>query len=233
VRTSDQIRIGEYTLAIEDGELEVTRGRSRAPFLPRDKVESELLRAIGEGDQSSREVYADWLEEHGHAAEAEFVRVQQALVTMAPEDTHFEQRSARLRELTAALYFSWRVRVARPVIERCPTGIPRAPNVTFDFQCPKQWGNLAPTEREDRRFCGAWQAERLLLPYGARGTQPRRARRVRRARHSRRALVARRRSALWRTRVHEMPLRRRRCRGRMPAVWRADRRFPSLVGLMA
>jgi len=189
VRTSDQIRIGEYTLAIEDGEFEVTRGRSRAPFLPRDKVEFELLRAIGEGDQPSREVYADWLEEHGHAAQAEFVRVQQALVAMAPEDTHFEQCSTRLRELAPVLDFSWRVRVARPVIERCPTSIPRAPNVTFDFRCPKEWGNLAPTERDDRRFCGACKRN---VHYCRTVPEARNhaARRVRRARHSRPALVA-------------------------------------------
>jgi uncharacterized protein (TIGR02996 family) len=155
VRTTDQIRMGEYTLVIEDAEREATQERPLAPFLPRDKVEADLLRAIGEGDQPSREVYADWLEDHGHAPEAEFVRVQQALVAMAPEADDFEPCSARLRELASTLDFRWRARVARPVIERCPTEIPRAPNVVFDFRCPKEWGNLAPTEREDRRFCGA------------------------------------------------------------------------------
>ena len=155
VGTTDQIRMGEYTLAIEGVELEATQERPLAPFLPRDKVEADLLRAIGEGDLPSREVYADWLEDHGHAPEAEFVRVQQALVAMAPEDDDFVPCSARLRELASTLDFRWRARVARPVIERCQTGIPHAPNVVFDFQCPKEWGNLAPTEREDRRFCGA------------------------------------------------------------------------------
>lgn len=155
VRTTDQIRMGEYTLAIEDVDLEATQERPLAPFPPRDKVEAGLLRAIAEGDLASREVYADWLEEHGHAHEAEFVRVQQALAAMAPEDAAFEPCSARLRELASTLDFRWRARVARPVIERCPTGIPRAPNVVFDFRCPKEWGNLAPTDREDRRFCGA------------------------------------------------------------------------------
>jgi uncharacterized protein (TIGR02996 family) len=89
VRTTDQIRIGGYTLAIEDVELEAMQDRPLAPFLPRDRIEADLLRAMGEGELSSREVYADWLEEHGHAPEAEFVRVQQALVAMAPEDDDF------------------------------------------------------------------------------------------------------------------------------------------------
>lgn len=153
VCTTDQIHIGEYTLAIEDVALDAVL--HAAPFVPRDQVEADLLRTIGEGDLPSREVYADWLEEHGHASEAEFVRVQQALVAMSPEHADFEQCSERLRKLASTLDFRWRARVARPVIERCPTGIPRAPNVVFDFRCPKEWGNLAPTEREDRRFCGA------------------------------------------------------------------------------
>jgi uncharacterized protein (TIGR02996 family) len=155
VRPTDQIRMGDCTLAIEGVELEDTQERPLAPFVARDQVEADLLRAIGEGDLASREVYADWLEDHGHAPQAEFVRVQQALVAMAPEDDGFEMRSARLRELAPTLELGWRARVARPVIERCPTGIPRAPNVVFDFQCPKEWGQLAATEREDRRFCGA------------------------------------------------------------------------------
>jgi len=155
VRTTDQIRMGEYTLAIEDTDLEATLERPLAPFLPRDKIEANLLRAIGEGDLPSREVYADWLEEHGHASEAEFVRVQQVIAAMAPQDDGFVSYSVRLRELASRLDFRWRARVARPLIERCPTGIPRASNVTFEFQCPKEWSNLAPTDREDRRFCGA------------------------------------------------------------------------------
>lgn len=155
VRTNDQIRIGDYTLAIEDVAVEASQDRPLAPFLPRDQVEADLLRAVGEGELSSREVYADWLEQHGHALEAEFVRVQQALVAMAPEDDDFRRCSARLRKLASTLDLRWRARIARLVIERCPTTIPRAPNVVFDFQCPKEWGSLAPTEREDRRFCGA------------------------------------------------------------------------------
>ena len=61
VRTTDQIRMGEYTLAIEDADLEATLERPLAPFAPRDKIEANLLRAIGEGNLLSREVYADWL----------------------------------------------------------------------------------------------------------------------------------------------------------------------------
>src|SRR5204862_1480082 len=45
--------------------------------------------------------------------------------------------------------YRWRVRVARPAIEQCE-GAP-----AFDFRCPKDWGSLAPTDREDVRHCSA------------------------------------------------------------------------------
>ena len=159
VHTTDRIQMGEFTLALRSADknvdLDATLERPLAPFPPRDKIEADLLRALGAGDLESREIYADWLEDHGHASEAEFLRVQQALVAMAPGADGFEACSARLRALASTLDFRWRARVARPLIERCPTGIPRAPDVVFDFQCPRDWGQLAPTEREDRRFCGA------------------------------------------------------------------------------
>jgi uncharacterized protein (TIGR02996 family) len=149
VKENDRIYIGDYTLAIEDdeSESEQTAERPLAPFLPRDATEAGLLRAIGAADAASREVYADYLEDHGHAAQAEFLRTQQRLYDLAPSDPAFEATSERLRELSTTIEFQWRVRVARPAIERCPSG-PK-----FDFKCPKDWGSLAPTEREDRRFC--------------------------------------------------------------------------------
>ena len=149
IKLYDKIYIGEFVLTIEQVDQDVTKVRPLAPFLPRDAVEAGLLRAIGEADEHSREVYADWLEQHGHAREAEFMRVQQALVGLQPEDVAFEPRTHQLRELAQTLDYRWRVRVARPAIERCPS----AP--AFDFRCPKDWGALAPTEREDQRYCGA------------------------------------------------------------------------------
>ena len=149
----DKFFIGDFTLMIEDAELEIiTKERPLAPFLPRDKVEADLLRAIAAGDDvgdATRAVYADWLEEHGHVREAEFIRLQQALRGLPPEDSTFERRTRELRELAQVVDYRWRVRVARPAIERC------GGNVRFDFQCPKDWGSLAATEREDQRFCGS------------------------------------------------------------------------------
>ena len=148
IEPTDRVDIGFFTLEIE-GDPECTEERPLPPFVARDATEAALLRAIGDGDDASRQVYGDWLEEHGHMSEAEFIRVQQTLVAMAPEAPEFASRSQRLRDLARSLDFRWRVRVARPAIERCVD----APQ--FDFRCPKDWGSLASTDREDVRYCNA------------------------------------------------------------------------------
>ena len=87
IAARDQVRIGNFTIALEEGvDLEVTKERPLAPFIPRDRREADLLNAIAANDEASREVYADWLEERGEHREAEFLRVQQELVaTDIPE----------------------------------------------------------------------------------------------------------------------------------------------------
>jgi len=148
VKEADKVYIGDFVLG-----LEYARSAPRAmpPFLPRDRREAELLRAIGDRDEASREIYADWLEEHGHAHEAELVRVQQLLVAMQPEAVGFRERTQRLSELGELVDARWRLRVARPAIENCDNlDVPR-----FSFKCPKEWGGLEPTAKADVKFCGA------------------------------------------------------------------------------
>src|SRR6185295_13980517 len=66
----DVVGIGAFILEIAgDGALR-TDDRQVHPFVARDATETALLRAIGEGDDASRQVYGDWLEEHGHMREA-------------------------------------------------------------------------------------------------------------------------------------------------------------------
>jgi len=60
-----------------------------------------FLRPIIESpeDDALRLVYADWLEEHGDAARAEFIRAQCALARMADDDPRRPELSAREQEL--------------------------------------------------------------------------------------------------------------------------------------
>jgi uncharacterized protein (TIGR02996 family) len=131
LRANDRIQIGPFVLVIE---------RGAAP----DFVEQRLLAAITESqDATSRLVYADWLEEQGQQARAEFLRLQEHLVT-SPRDMG---AAVRLRQLAASIELGWRHAVARPVIEGCDR--------RMSFRCPKEWGSLAPTDRQDVRHCAA------------------------------------------------------------------------------
>jgi uncharacterized protein (TIGR02996 family) len=138
VGPSDRIQIGDFTLAMLEAHANADSARVQlsAPFRPRDPAEEHLLAQIDAGDPGSREVYADWLEEHDFGGDAAFVRAQDEL---ADRDV--------ARKLAATVSYRWRLRVARAPIEACS---PR-----FDFACPKQWVALAKTDRDDVRFCDA------------------------------------------------------------------------------
>jgi uncharacterized protein (TIGR02996 family) len=177
VKTGDRITIGTFVLeldgaeppeletvdeSIEDygdddptidraepGRPPTVRPPEAPPVVGRDPVETQLLAAIAQRDEASRLVYADWLEQRGEVPRAEFLRVQQELMTIPPEHPAFRECSERLRELAAAIDVGWRYAVARPAIERC--------DVKFDFQCPKEWGSLTRTDQPNVRYCGSCQ----------------------------------------------------------------------------
>jgi uncharacterized protein (TIGR02996 family) len=111
--------------------------------------EAELLAAIERHDEAARLVYADWLEGQGEPARAEFLRLQQVLVGPVPIDDAgkalWKRRTDRLRVLAEQVDFDWRVAVARPAVENC--------DAHFDFACPMEWGQLAPTAVPDVRAC--------------------------------------------------------------------------------
>lgn len=114
--------------------------------LDRDPTEGALLAAIASGDEPSRAIYADWLEERGEHARAGYLRMELVTAKLALTDPRFEGCTRQLRELAQHIDPDWRARVARPVIERCPQ---------FAFRCPQRWDALALTDREDIRRCGS------------------------------------------------------------------------------
>jgi uncharacterized protein (TIGR02996 family) len=137
VGAGDQIRVGGFVIQLQAVDSRV------------DPVEDRLLDGIARGDDTSRAVYADWLEERGELVRAEFVRVQQAIIdapmaTSAERDA-FLTSSARLRKLAASIDLGWRMQVARPAVEGC--------QVAFEIPCKMDWGQLAPTARADVRTC--------------------------------------------------------------------------------
>jgi uncharacterized protein (TIGR02996 family) len=98
-------------------------------------------------DESPRLVYADWLEEHGDAKRAEFLRVDLELAKLSKEDTGYRKLRSRWRGLRAQIPPTWLSAVARQPIENCA--------VRFEFECPKKWDKLRTTEDDGVRFCDA------------------------------------------------------------------------------
>src|SRR4051794_23075081 len=74
-----------------------------------------FLRAIVEDpeDDAPRLVYADWLDEHGDPARAEFIRVQVRLATLSESDPQFAGLWAREKELRHAYSDVWRKELPR------------------------------------------------------------------------------------------------------------------------
>jgi uncharacterized protein (TIGR02996 family) len=139
----DLISIGEVRISVEEEDPPTTEWFP-APVL--DPVEERLIAAIAARDQASRIVYADWLEGRGELERAEFLRIQDRLIGASPDDPVFHEGRARLEELARGLDLEWRYAVGRPAIEGC---------LAFELPCPKEWGSLAPTGRDDVRFCDA------------------------------------------------------------------------------
>jgi uncharacterized protein (TIGR02996 family) len=143
----DLITIGELRITIEEEEGPTTEW---FPAPPLDPVEERLIAAIAARDHASRVVYADWLEGRGELARAEFLRIQDRLIGTSPDDPDFRAGAARLEELARGIDLEWRFAVGRPAIEGC---------LAFQLACPKEWGSLAITARDDVRFCDACERQ--------------------------------------------------------------------------
>src|SRR5262245_8041476 len=109
-------------------------------------MEECLLDAIVHGDAASRLVYADWLEQRGDLARAEFLRVQEQLVEI-PAD-HPERRELvseaieRLRLLAESVDLAWRMKVSRAGVQPCNRSA-----------CRVGWGGLVLTSSPNIRTC--------------------------------------------------------------------------------
>jgi uncharacterized protein (TIGR02996 family) len=129
------IELGDYTI--------VAFVRTR-----REPIEQQLIDAIVAGDSTSRMVYADWLEERGHTARAELLRLQELLADIDATDsdrrTQFQHAVRRLGELASDIDPEWRLLVGRPMVEHCRQSSAR---------CTQDWGTLMPTDDPSVRCC--------------------------------------------------------------------------------
>jgi uncharacterized protein (TIGR02996 family) len=131
VTTGDRIAIGPYQIEVG--------------FDDTSEEEQALVAALAGADEVARAVYADWLEQHGHADRAEFLRAQAAVSRITPAHPTFAAATARVREIAKGINPEWRMRVARPAVEDC--------KVAPEFTCGVDWAELAPTTDPKLRTC--------------------------------------------------------------------------------
>lgn len=73
----------------------------------------DALRAVP-ADDETRAVYADWLEEHGHASRADYIRLELRIAALAPESAMAGELQRRVDRLRRVLPSEWVATVARP-----------------------------------------------------------------------------------------------------------------------
>lgn len=112
-------------------------------------------------DDTTRLVYADWLDESDGpavAVKAEFLRLTAERRTARKRRRKAIER--RLQVLAAGLDTEWLAVVSKLTIENCAAGgtlVDRFElrTLEFEYQCPKQWHSLRATDDDAIRFCKA------------------------------------------------------------------------------
>lgn len=109
--------------------------------LTTDPDELQLIAMIQRqpDDEDARMVYADWLEERGHHAQASFVRADVGLTT------HRDQLLTHVPD-------AWRAVMARAALECAHNPL---------YACPGRWERLAPTASINVRHCRVCQLDVL------------------------------------------------------------------------
>jgi len=111
-----------------------------------DPIERQFLSAIANGDDACGVIYADWLEDHGDMARAEFLRAQTIVARSGPGVRARAAASQQLEQLAPDIDLAWRLAVRRPGIASC---------AAFGFRCERPWSSLAPTKQTLLRQCDA------------------------------------------------------------------------------
>jgi uncharacterized protein (TIGR02996 family) len=112
-------------------------------------TDDAFLQTIQEkpSDDTTRLIYADWLEERDDEVSltrARFIRADCELALLPGDDKRRKALRKRRRELATRLDASWLAVVSKLPIEKC----------SFTYECPLKWENLQPVDGSAIiRFC--------------------------------------------------------------------------------
>jgi uncharacterized protein (TIGR02996 family) len=110
-------------------------------------------------DDTTRLVYADFLEEHGETDSAGKIEYLRATVELARiKAGKHNKKVKRVQKLAATLIGDWLAVVSRLPIENCAKKRDML-NRMFYFPCDKRWEDLQPTANDKIRFCSGCQHE--------------------------------------------------------------------------
>src|SRR4051812_32193326 len=106
-------------------------------------TDADFLRKLLDdpADDTTRLVYADWLEEQGDetaARKAEFLRLELRMAQFPEQSLNRIRWIKKMQQLAGRLEAGWLAQVSHPKLEQC--------RLQFQFECPKQWERLTATD---------------------------------------------------------------------------------------
>src|SRR5262245_21146666 len=124
--------------------------------------EDDFLRKLLENpaDNTTRLVYADWLDECGDE-QSETTSLFLPLTARLPADAGNAELAAELQQLATELNKEWLAVVSRLKVENCPVAKAKDNSdealarlgIRFKTVCDKRWDELTATDDDAVRFC--------------------------------------------------------------------------------
>jgi uncharacterized protein (TIGR02996 family) len=130
----------------------------------RDAQETAFLQSVIENpdDDAPRLIFADWLEEHGMAAKAAFVRLEVEFSRLPKSSGRFDELRDELWRLDEVIGGGpggrWGWAFIRPGrLLNCGEAKSKDRTLRFTYECPNRWADLTPVAETNQRFCNDCQ----------------------------------------------------------------------------
>ena len=121
-----------------------------------DPQEAAFLRGVSEDpdDDAPRLIFADWLDEHGRADKAAFVRLEVELSRLPQSSERYDSLRDELLRLDGRIDGQWTWAFIRPArLLNCGQSKTGDRVVRFAYRCPNRWADLSPLPQANERYC--------------------------------------------------------------------------------